>query len=101
MKNKTVEERVPTIARFHRKLRKVVRRPAVCSKGSEGATASDEADVESKPARDPVFVRFQLNEWFNADQVGLAFINGVETIYDVSETTRVHVSQPLVSLETR
>ena len=100
-KNKSVEERVPKIARFHIKLRKVMRRIAVCRNGSEGATASDEGEVESKPATDPVFGRFQLNERFNADQVGLAFINGVETTYDVTETTRVHVSQPLVGLETR
>ena len=72
-----------------------------CRGGSEGATASDKGEVESRPARDPVFGRFQLSERFNADQVGLAFANGLETTYDVAGTKRVHNSQPLTGLEKR
>ena len=101
MKNKPVEERLPKIVRFHRKLRKVMRQTAVCRGGSEGATASDEGEVKSQPSRDLVFGWFQLNERFNADQVGLAFVNGLETTYDVAGTKRVHVSQPLAGLEKR
>ena len=48
-----------------------------------------------------MFGRFQLNERFNADQVGLAFVNGLEMTYDVAGMKRVHVSQSLTGLEKR
>ena len=78
-----------------------MRQNAVCRGSSEGATASDEDEVKFQPAKDPLFGRFQLNEWFNADQVGLAFVNGLETTYDVARTKLVRVSQPLADLEKR
>lgn len=101
MKDRLVEERLPTIVRFHRKLGKVMRQTVFCRGGSEGATASDKGKVESQPARDTVFGPFQLNERFNVDQVGLAFENRLETTYDVVGTKRVHISQPLAGLEKR
>ena len=76
-----------------------MRQNAVSRGRSEGATASDEGEVESQPARDLLFGRFQLNDRFNADQVELEFVHGLETTYGVAGTKRMHVSQPLAGLE--
>ena len=53
MKNKSVEEHLPKIARFRRKLREVMRQTAVCRGGSEGAPGSDKGEAQSQPARIP------------------------------------------------
>ena len=65
--------------RFHRNWRKVIQQAPLHRGCTVGATASDEGEVESRPGRDPAFGGLQLNERFNADQVGLAFMNGLET----------------------
>ena len=101
MKDKLVEERLPTIVRFHRNLGKVMRQTVFAAAVRKARRLATKVKVESQPARDTVFGPFQLNGRFNVDQVGLAFENGLETTYDVAGTKRVHISQPLAGLEKR
>ena len=86
MKNKSVEERLPQMMRFHRRLRRLLQQPPVCRPAAE----SD--NVEVLPVQNPVYGRFSLDRRINVDQVGLAFVNGLESTWDVTGAKRVQIS---------
>ena len=77
MKNKSVEERLPQMMRFHRRLRRLLQHPPVRRHAAEGAAESDNAEVLS--VQNPVYGRFSLDRRIDVDQVGLAFVNGLES----------------------
>ena len=94
-----MEEDLPQIKGVYTKLRKVMRHRYG---GPVGAAESNRGEVESQPGRDPAFGRFQLNEQFNADQVGLAFVNGLETTFNEKGVSkRGDLSQPVAGLDKR
>jgi hypothetical protein len=99
MKNKSVEERIPQIMKFHRRLRWLLQQPPVRRSAAEGAAESDNAEV--LPVQDPVYGRFSLDRRINVDQVGLAFVNGLESTWDETGAKRVQISQPFAGLEKR
>ena len=51
--------------------------------------------------QNPVYGRFSLDRHINVDQVGLAFVNGLETTWDETGAKRVQISQPVAGLEKR
>ena len=73
LETKSVEERLPQIRRFLGKFRKLMQEPA----RRKGHVVSDaEAGVRAVQPQNPKYGRFQLNEWFNSDQVPSPFVNG-------------------------
>ena len=95
MKNKSVEERLPHMQTFHRRLRRLLKEPPVRRVPAEGGSA------EVLPIENPVYGRFSLERRFNVDQVGLAFVNGLESTWDTTGAKRVQISQPFADLEKR
>ena len=77
MSNKSVEERLPQMMSFHRRLRLLLQQPPVRRPAADGAAESDNAEV--LPVQNPVYGRFSLDRRINVDQVGLAFVNGLES----------------------
>ena len=51
--------------------------------------------------QNPVYGRFSLGRCINVDQVGLAFVNGLESTWDETGAKRVQISQPFAGLEKR
>ena len=98
MKNKSVEERLPQMMRFHRRLRRLLQQPPVRCPAAEGAVENDNAEVLS--VQKPVCGRFSLDRRINIDQVGLAFVNGLESTWDETGAKRVQISQPFAGRET-
>ena len=80
MTNKSVEERLPQMMRFHMRLRRLLQQPPVRRPTAEGAAESDNAEV--LPVQNPVYGRFNLDWRINVDQVGLAFVNGLDYKWD-------------------
>ena len=99
MKNKSVEERLPQMMRFYRRLRRLLQQPPVHRPAAEGAAESDKAEV--LPMQNPVYERFSLGRGINADQVGLAFVNGLKSTWNETGAKRVQISQPFAGLEKR
>ena len=99
MKNKSVEERLPQMMRFHRRLRRLLQQPPVCRPAAEGAAESDNAEV--LPMQNPVYERFSLGRSINVDQIGLAFVNDLKSTWDETGAKRVRISQPFAGLEKR
>ncbi|CAB1106733.1 unnamed protein product [Ectocarpus sp. CCAP 1310/34] len=100
LKNKSVEERLPKIQRFHRLFRKLLQEPV-------GYRAPDESDVSAvttvaeRESRVPKYGQFQLWERWNVDQVSLAFVNGLLDTWDKRGAFRVAISLPFPGLEKR
>ena len=99
MKNKSVEECLPQMMRFHRRLRRVLRQPPVRRPAAEGTAESDNAEV--LPVQNPIHGRFSLKRRINVDQVGLAFVNGLEPTWDETGAKRVQIPKPFAGLEKR
>ena len=57
-KNKSVEEHLPQMMRFHRRLRQSLQQPPVRRPAAEGAAESDNAEV--LPVQNPVYRRFSM-----------------------------------------
>ena len=101
IKSKSVEDRLPQMNRLHRKLPKVIYKASRHHGSTVGSTASDGVEIEWQPGRNPAFGCFQPDEQFNVDQVGLGFVNGMETTYDEKGRKRVHLLQSFTDLENR
>ena len=99
MTNKSVEERLPQMMRFHRRLHRLLQQQHVRRPAAEGAAESDSAEV--LPMQNPVYGRFNLDWRINVDHVGLAFVNGLESTWDETGTKRVQISQSFAGLEKR
>lgn len=99
MKNKSVEDRLPKMKSFHRRLRKLLQDPPVRRAAAGGAAENNSAAIV--PVESPLYGRFSLNARFNVDQVGLAFVNGLGSTWDETGALRVQVSQPFPGLEKR
>ena len=63
------------------------------------AFSDTEAGVRAAQRRDPKYGRFQLNEWFNHDQVPLLFANGQSETWGPKGSTRVSIAPPFSGLE--
>ncbi|CAB1114535.1 unnamed protein product [Ectocarpus sp. CCAP 1310/34] len=74
LKNKSVEERLPKIQRFHRRFRKLLQEP-VRYRAPEASDVSAMSTVAEGESRDPKYGQFQLWERWNVDQVPLPFVN--------------------------
>ncbi|CAB1105285.1 unnamed protein product [Ectocarpus sp. CCAP 1310/34] len=100
LKNKTVEERLPKIQRFHRLFRKLLQEPV-------RYRAPDELDLSAittfaeRESRVPKYGQFLLWERWNVDQVPLAFVNGLLDTWEERVAKRVAISQPFPGLEKR
>ena len=77
----------------------MLQQPPVCCPAAEGAAESDNAEV--LPMQNPVYGHFGLDRRINVDQVGLAFVNGLESTRDETSAKRVQISQPFSGLEKR
>ncbi|CAB1117664.1 unnamed protein product [Ectocarpus sp. CCAP 1310/34] len=100
LKNKSVEERLPTIQRFHRRFRKLLQEP-VRYRAPDESDVSAITTVAERESRVPKFGQFQLWERWNVDQVPLAFVNGLLDTWEERGAKRVAISQPFPGLETR
>ena len=99
MKNTSVEKRLLQMMSFHRRLRRLLQQPPVRRPAAEDAAESDTA--EALPVQNPVYGRFSLDRRINVDQVGLAFVNDLESTWDETGAKRVQISQPFSGLEKR
>ncbi|CAB1108329.1 unnamed protein product [Ectocarpus sp. CCAP 1310/34] len=99
MKNKSVEDHLPQMKRFHRRLRQLLQEPPVRRAAAGGAAEINGAAIV--PVEPPLYGRFSLNARFNVDQVGLAFVHGLDSIWDETGALRVQSGQPFPGLEKR
>ncbi|CAB1104834.1 unnamed protein product [Ectocarpus sp. CCAP 1310/34] len=99
MKNKSVEDRFPQMKSFHRRLRQLLQEPPVRRAAAGGAAENNCAAIV--PVESPLHGRFSLNARFNVDQVGLAFVNGLDSTWDETGALRVQIGQPFPGLEKR
>lgn len=100
LKNKSVEERLPKIQRFHRRFRKLLHEP-VRYRAPDESDVSAVTTVAERESRVPKYGQFQLWERWNVDQVPLAFVNGLLDTWDKRGALRVAISQPFAGLEKR
>lgn len=100
LKNKSVEERLPKIQRFHRLFRKLLQEP-VRYRAPDESDVSAVTTVAERESRVPKYGQFQLWERWNVDQVPLAFVNGMLDTWDKRGAKRVAISQPFAGLEKR
>ncbi|CBJ33249.1 C2H2 zinc finger protein [Ectocarpus siliculosus] len=100
LKNKSVEERLPKIQRFHRRFRKLLQEP-VRYRAPEASDVSAMSTVAEGESRDPKYGQFQLWERWNVDQVPLPFVNGLISTWEKTGALRVAISQPFAGLEKR
>ena len=102
-KNKSVEERLPAIQRFHRKFRKLLKQPV----SRRGAVFPEDRPLEiaaARPAgetRQEKYGQLQLSERSNVDQVPLPFVNGQADTWEKTGEKRVAIAQPFAALEKR
>ncbi|CAM9872033.1 unnamed protein product [Ectocarpus sp. 6 AP-2014] len=110
-KNKSVEERLPKIRKWHRECRKLLQQPRVHGgkviPWERQAPVSDGGSVEQPGALIPYegpygkWGRFVKELRDNTDQVPLGFVTGQEDTWDKRGAKRVHVGQPFPGLEKR
>ena len=93
-----LHQRLPQIRPFLRKYLKLIKEPA---RRREYAFSDTEAGVRAVQPRDPKYGGFQLNEWFNHDQVPLSFVNGQSKTWAPKGSKHVSFAQPFSGLEKR
>ncbi|CAB1107192.1 unnamed protein product [Ectocarpus sp. CCAP 1310/34] len=98
LKNKSVEERLPKIQRFHRLFRKLLQE-SVRYRVPNESDVSAITTVAERESRVPKYGQFQLWERWNVDQVPLAFVNGLLDTWEERGAKRVAISQPFPGLE--
>ena len=99
-KNKSVEERLPKIQRFHRGFRKLLKEP-VRRKGHVLPETEPMGAAAAGELRLAKYGQFQLWERFNVDQVPLPFVNGQVDTWEKRGEKRVAIAQPFAGLEKR
>ncbi|CAB1116487.1 unnamed protein product [Ectocarpus sp. CCAP 1310/34] len=99
MKNKSVEDRLPQMRSFRRRLRQLLQELPVRRAAAGGAAENNGAAIV--PVESPLYGGFSLNAHFNVDQVGLAFVNGPDSTWDETGALRVQIGQPFPGLEKR
>lgn len=80
MKDNSVEDRLPKVNSFHRRLRKLLQEPPVRRAAAGGAAENNSAEIA--PVESPLYGRFSLDARFNVDQVALAFFNDLGSTWD-------------------
>ena len=100
LKNKSVEERLPKIQRFHRKFRGMLKQP-VRYRAPDSSDVLALSTVVEEETRLPKYGQFQLWERINVDQVPLPFVNGQIQTWEPTGSLRVAIAQPFAGLEKR
>ncbi|CAB1106446.1 unnamed protein product [Ectocarpus sp. CCAP 1310/34] len=100
LKNKSVEERLPKIQRFHRLFLDLLQEPVRYRAPDESYVSAITTVAESE-SRVPKYGQFQLWERWNMDRVSLAFVNGLLDTWEERGAKRVAISQPFPGLEKR
>ncbi|CAB1101298.1 unnamed protein product [Ectocarpus sp. CCAP 1310/34] len=90
MKNKSVEDRLPQMKSFHRRLRQLLQEPPVRRAAAGGEAENNGAAIV--PVKSPLYGRFSLDARFTVDQVGLAFVNGLDSTWDETGALRCTVN---------